>query len=291
MSMTGYGRNVVHLNNTAISVEIRSVNHRFIDISTKIPRSLLVMEERMKKIIQSFFNRGRIEIFITIEGEGLIKHTLSVNWDLMDQYIKSVHEVKNKYNLDGSIPIDMVTNIDELFTIKENEQEFDSMHETILSALESACSKVVEMRQKEGEELVRDLVDRIKIIQTIAKQLGERRDIVIIEYRDRITKRIEEYLNDDFIKDEFKLTQEIALLAEKGDITEEVTRLRSHINQFLKTINEAGAIGRKLDFIIQEMHRETNTIGSKSNDVKISEWVVTLKSEIEKIKEQVQNIE
>ncbi|MRH42203.1 YicC family protein [Aquibacillus halophilus] len=290
-SMTGYGRNVVHVNNTDISVEIRTVNHRFLDISTKIPRSLLVMEEQMKKVIQSFFHRGRVDIFVNIEGEGLIQRKLIVNWELMDQYITSLQEIKEKYHLNGDIPIEMVTKIEDLFTIQENEQEHDYMYDAILSAVESSSKQVAEMRSKEGQELVKDLVSRIEIIQNIVKQLGERRDIVIIEYRERIKARIEEYLNEDLTGDKFKLNQEVAMLAEKGDVTEEVTRLNSHISQFLKTISQKGPIGRKLDFILQEMHRETNTIGSKSNDVLISEWVVTLKSEIEKIKEQVQNVE
>ncbi|MDL4840006.1 YicC/YloC family endoribonuclease [Aquibacillus rhizosphaerae] len=290
-SMTGYGRNEVCVSETNISVEIRSVNHRFLDVSTKIPRSLLVLEDKLKKVVQSYFDRGRIDIFITIEGHELVERTLQINWELMDQYIEGFEKIKKRYNLAGDVPVEVVTEMSDVFTIQESSQESDFVHDSIIKALKNACRQVLEMREHEGEELVEDVKSRIEMIENTVKLLGERRDIVIMEYRDRIKERIEKYISSEFVNDDSKLYQEVALLAEKGDITEEVTRLHSHVSQFLHTITQQGAIGRKLDFILQEMHRETNTVGSKSNDVKISEWVVMLKSEIERVKEQIQNIE
>ncbi|WP_186577524.1 YicC/YloC family endoribonuclease [Aquibacillus kalidii] len=289
-SMTGFGNTAITVKGTNIVVEVRSVNHRFLDISTKIPRSLLVLEDKLKRIVQTFFHRGRVDIYITIEGSGFIEHTVDLNWDLANQYISKLQEVKDRFQLGGEITLEMLAKFEDVFSVKELEQQPDELKEGIMEALTEACQKVQEMRQKEGKKLIDDLVDRVKLVENTVNKLGERRDIVIIEYRDRIKARIEEYINqlDGF---QTNVYQDIAILAEKGDITEEVTRLRSHVNQFLKTISQKGAIGRKLDFILQEMHRETNTIGSKSNDVKISELVVVLKSEIEKIKEQIQNVE
>ncbi|MDC3412889.1 YicC/YloC family endoribonuclease [Terrihalobacillus insolitus] len=290
-SMTGYGRDVTTFHKAKITVEIRSVNHRFLDISTKIPRSLLFLEDKIKKTIQSFFHRGRLDIFISMEGEGVIQQELVVNWGLLDQFVTSLNNIKEQYDLKGEIPVDMVTTVDGLLTVQEVEQGHDEMKESILNAITIACEQVYEMRIQEGSELHSELDTRLGIIQDIVKNLGERREAVIIEYRERIRGRILEYTKDEFVNEESRVLQEIALLAEKGDITEEVLRLNSHVRQFRDTLNNDGAIGRKLDFITQEMHREANTIGSKSNDPQISEWVVILKSEIEKIKEQVQNVE
>lgn len=291
MSMTGYGSSKESVNNTVVTVEIRSVNHRFLDISTKMPRSLLVIEEKIKKIVQSYLHRGRVEVFITIEGEELVERNVSVNWKLMEQYISNLKEIQNRYQLQGDIPLDIVTKFEDIFTVKENDQQTSELFHVIQTSVIEACVQVCEMREKEGKELSKDLISRIQFIEDTIKLLGERRDIVIIEYRDRIKQRIQDYIKEERIDDESKILHEVALLAEKGDITEEVTRLHSHVSQFLQIVTEEGPIGRKLDFILQEMHRETNTVGSKSNDAQISQWVVSLKSEIEKIKEQVQNVE
>ncbi|SDJ73458.1 YicC/YloC family endoribonuclease [Sediminibacillus albus] len=290
-SMTGYGREITTIGETAVTVEIRSVNHRFLDISAKMPRSLLFLEEKIKRTIKSYFQRGRVEVFINIEGGGLVKRSLTVDWTLMDQYIEHLSTIKNRYDLQGNIPLEMITGIEDIFNVQEQEHSQDELAAAIIDGVDSTCCQVYEMRRKEGSELANDMLKRIDYIRNIAKWLGERREIVIMEYRDRIVNRLQEYLQDNGINDESRMIQEAAILAEKGDITEEVTRLDSHANQFSKTIQLNEAVGRKMDFILQEMLREANTIGSKSNDIQISEWVVGLKSEIEKIKEQVQNIE
>ena len=291
MSMTGYGRSERVVGETTISVEVRAVNHRFLDTSMKIPRSLLFMEEKLKKIIQSYFHRGRVEIFISIYGNELITQRLKVNWDLLEQYINSLHQIKEKYCLEGNIPIEKVADFDGVYSIHEDDSVDNEINEAIMNCLTIACRQVVDMRAIEGRQLINDIVKRNDFIEQLVKQLGEQREIVIIEYRERILKRIKEYIAGDLENDDSKIYQDIAILAEKGDITEEVTRLGSHLVQFNKTIHQEGSIGRKLDFIVQEMHREANTVGSKSNNAKISEIVVTLKSEIEKLKEQIQNIE
>ncbi|UFU00974.1 YicC family protein [Radiobacillus kanasensis] len=289
-SMTGYGRDEQWINDTKVSVEIRSVNHRFLDISNKMPKSFLVMEDKIKKTIQSFFHRGRVDLFITIEGTGFIRRDLNVDWELLDQYIQKSNEMKKKYELHGDISLDRLTSLEGAFEIVELEQGQDVLFDAVLLAVSNACKQVKNMREIEGQELKEDMKERVITIQDTVQKLTDRRHVVIEEHRSRIQKRLEEYITDD-IADDSRIVQEVALLAEKGDITEELTRLASHCSQFFDTLEQKDTIGRKLDFILQEMHRETNTIGSKSTDVQISQWVVLLKSEIEKIKEQVQNVE
>ncbi|QTM99363.1 YicC family protein [Sediminibacillus dalangtanensis] len=289
-SMTGYGREVCTKDRTGITVEIRSVNHRFLDISPKIPQTMLFLEEEIKKVVKDYFSRGRVEVHIHLDGDALIKRNLTVDWELMDQYIDHLRKIKEKYHLSGDIPLEMAASHSDLFRIEEDGKEQGGLSEAVIETVERACRLVYKMRYKEGVQLAEDMLSRIENIKKLAKWLGEHRDIVIMEYRDRIINRIQGYLDEE-VRDNARIIQEAALIAEKGDITEEVTRLLSHVDQFRHTILQQEAVGRKLDFILQEMLRETNTIGSKSNDVQISERIVDLKSEIEKVKEQTQNIE
>ncbi|GGC90911.1 hypothetical protein GCM10007216_22130 [Thalassobacillus devorans] len=290
-SMTGYGRETVDLEETRISLEVRAVNHRFLDISTKMPRSFLFLEDKMKKVIQQSIRRGKIDIFVTVDGEGLVSQKLKVDWNLVDQYMERLEEMQARYGLSGELTVDLVTKLEEVFTVQEEEQDESRLESTLLTTLGAAVEKVVQMRAQEGAALKQDMLDRLSRIHQVIDKLSGRREIVIESYRERIKARIEQYVEEELKAEESRILQDVALLAEKGDITEEITRLRSHIEQFNDTMENKDAIGRRLDFIVQEMHREVNTIGSKSNDAKISEWVVLLKSEIEKIKEQVQNVE
>ncbi|QDP40124.1 YicC/YloC family endoribonuclease [Radiobacillus deserti] len=289
-SMTGYGRDEQQVHDTRVSVEVRSVNHRFLDISNKMPKSFLVVEDKVKKIVQSYFQRGRIDLFISIEGMGFIERNLQVDWNLLNQYIEKSKELKDKYGLQGDISVDRLTSLEGAFEIVEKEQSQDVLFDVVLRSVSNACEQVKNMREIEGQELIEDMKTRVLFIQETVKKLTERRHVVIEEHRSRIQKRLQEFITED-IADDSRIVQEVALLAEKGDITEELTRLSSHCVQFFDTLEQESAIGRKLDFILQEMHREINTIGSKSTDVQISHWIVLLKSEVEKIKEQVQNIE
>ena len=290
-SMTGYGRETVDLEETRVSLEVRAVNHRFLDISTKMPRSFLFLEDKMKKVIQQSIRRGKIDVFVTVDGEGLGSQKLKVNWSLVDQYMERLEEMQARYGLSGELTVDLVTKLEDVFTVQEEEQDESRLERTLLTTLGAAVKKVVQMREQEGAALKQDMLDRLSRIHQVIDKLSDRREIVIESYRERIKDRIEQYVQEELKAEESRILQDVALLAEKGDITEELTRLRSHIEQFSATIEKTDAIGRRLDFIVQEMHREVNTIGSKSNDAKISEWVVLLKSEIEKIKEQVQNVE
>ncbi|QST01530.1 YicC family protein [Pontibacillus sp. ALD_SL1] len=290
-SMTGYGRSSKTLDDTTVTVELKAVNHRFLDISPKMPRSLLYLEEKVKKRLQSSFARGRVEVFITVEGNALTKRNVKTDWDLLDQYIKQLREAKARYELVEEISINVLTKLEDLFTIQELEEHEDRMESMILSCIDEASEHVLSMRVQEGDALRQDLRNRVETVLSIVDDLKSRRPIVVDETRERIKAKIEEYAQAALPREDSRLLHEVGILAEKGDIAEEITRLYSHAEQFFTTLELNESIGRKLDFIVQEMNRETNTIGSKSTDSKISEWVVLLKSEIEKIKEQVQNVE
>ncbi|MFG6148972.1 YicC/YloC family endoribonuclease [Halobacillus sp. B23F22_1] len=290
-SMTGYGRQSLQWEKVKGTVEIRSVNHRFFDFSPKVPRSILFMEDALKKKVAESVKRGHIDLFLTLEGEGLTSHTLQVDEDLVRQYKEQLQILKNKYELTGEITIDMVTKLDHVFTISETTEYDPSLASSIEKAVDDALADLVTMRESEGEKLKNDLIHRLHTLKEVVSEVELRREVVIREYKEKIRKRIEEYTKSALTDDDHKVMQEVALLAEKGDITEEVTRIYSHIDQFQKTLQEGGVIGRTLDFIVQEFHREINTIGSKSNDSKLSNQVVIMKSEVEKMKEQIQNIE
>ena len=291
VSMTGFGRAQKNIGNTVITAEIRTVNHRYLDFSAKIPRSFLFLEEKIKKITTAYFERGRVEVNIGIEGDSFVQKKLITDWELMDQFIKQINDAKDRYRLVGDIPVTLLTSLPEMISIQEWEQQPDKLKELIFKNIEDACKQVLEMRMEEGTFLKADLEKRLQRIRTIVLHLAEKRVYVTEAYRERIKKRVEAQLVNIESVDRDRLHQEIVLLAEKGDISEEITRLLAHLEHFREAVNGNGAIGRKLDFIVQEMHRETNTIGSKSTDPEISEITVNLKGEIEKIKEQVQNIE
>lgn len=290
-SMTGYGRDIIHIDSTTITVEIRTVNHRFLDFAMKIPSSLLFLEDKIKEVIKTHFLRGRIEVFIKVEGDNFTEKELKVDWNLMDQYIDEIKKAQDRYNLTNEIPTSLLSTMTELFTVHETEEQSDKLSEVVLECVSNASKQVMLRREQEGLNLLKDIKSRIEKAAYIISLIKERQINVLTEYKSKIHARIEEHLKDTIQIDDTRLIPEIALLAEKGDITEEITRLESHIEHFYKTIGKNESVGRTIDFIAQEMQRETNTIGAKSLDVKTSEWVVLLKGENEKVREQTQNIE
>ncbi len=289
--MTGYGRDTVETAGMRLTIELRSVNHRFLDISPKIPRNFLFLEEALKRHLKQKLSRGRVDLFLTAEGEGLLNKRLEADDELLHQYITKLMNVKEQYKLTGDISIDTVAGLEGIFTVRETDQPIHQIKVELLNALDAACTDLVEMRNQEGERLAQDLLNRLQSVKDTVSAIEERRPVVVEEYKAKVLARVETFINEEIAVEESRLLQEVALLAEKGDITEEVTRLYSHIDQFHYTLEKQVPIGRTLDFIVQEMHREINTIGSKSNDSQLSNSVVMLKSEVEKMKEQVQNIE
>lgn len=289
--MTGYGRDTFHIDGTTITVEMKSVNSRYLDFAPKVPRILQAFELDIKKKIQAFFERGRIEVYVSITGEALAHKEIQVDWKLMDQYVAHLQQVKERYQLEETVPLSVIANEEALFTIQENESSPTSLHTLLLESIERVAQKVLTNRISEGTYVMNDVMQRIKQIEEQLKRIEENQSLTNAEYRERIRNRIEDHIGNEVEMDQSNLIQEIAVLAERGDIQEELTRLLSHLAHFKKVTDHSSAIGRKLDFITQEMHREVNTIGSKSVDASISETVVSIKSDIEKIKEQIQNIE
>lgn len=289
-SMTGFGQKSIAVNETTISVEIKTVNHRFLDIAVKLPTNYQFMEHEIKKVLQHHFKRGRIECSITVDQDQKSKAELQVNWELMNQYINILRTIQRNYDFSLQEGLAIMPEVSEIIAIETNNEVVDGMQDVMLKAVEVSCNKAVEMRVLEGEAMSTDIMNRMKNIKQIIKQLGDRRETVIMEYRDRMLDRLRA-VTDQQIDDLSRFYQEIAILAEKGDITEEIIRLESHVQQFIDSLQEGQLVGRKLEFILQEMQREINTIGSKSNDILLSKWVVSLKTNLEKIKEQIQNIE
>lgn len=247
------------------------------------------LEEKIKKQISGFINRGKVDIFITISGEGLVHRNLRIDWKLIQDYYQLVHEVKDRFSLKGEVELDQILSREEFITIEEMEEENEELEQMVLNAVQLAAKELREMRLKEGEALEVDFHLHLNQFEQKVSELSIISPRVITEYRDRLEKKMMEYSEGAI--DESRLMNEVAIMADKSDITEELTRLKSHILYFRSTMGLNEPIGRKLDFLIQEMNREVNTIGSKSNDSSITALVVELKSTLEKLREQVQNVE
>ncbi|AIM17648.1 YicC family protein [Neobacillus sedimentimangrovi] len=289
MSMTGFGRGKAESSFFTVNVEVKTVNHRFCEINIRMPRQLLKIEDKIKKKLNEHIRRGRAEVYISIEGEGAITRKLHVDWNLVEDYFQFITELKEKFSINGSVTLADILNRQDLIHIEECESGNEELEELVLTAVNDAVLKLVEMRKLEGEVLKKELLDIIARVETHLMELQTHAPMVVQMYKDRVIKRMQEFVNGQL--DETRILTEVAIFSEKADINEEITRLRSHIGQFIQALNEKDPIGRKLDFLIQEMNRETNTIGSKANDSNIAKKVVEIKSLLEKLKEQVQNIE
>ncbi|MEH7234829.1 YicC/YloC family endoribonuclease [Bacillus sp. JJ1562] len=288
-SMTGFGRAKKETNASSVHAELKSVNHRFCEINIRLPRQLLFLEDKIKKAILEHVKRGRVEVFLAIEDEGLVTKTISIDWDLLESLVTSTRKIQEKYQLTDQITTGQLLSNENILSIEEKETANQELESIVLEVIESAALQLRQMREVEGKKLIEDIFLFLGQIEENVHIIKEYAPKVITLYRDRIEKRIKEYVGNEF--DENRILTEVALFAEKADISEELTRLESHISQFRETEKTNEPIGRKLDFIVQEMNRETNTIGSKANDPLIAKHVVEMKSLLEKIKEQVQNIE
>ncbi|MDQ0215068.1 uncharacterized protein (TIGR00255 family) [Oikeobacillus pervagus] len=290
MSMTGFGRDKKQSSNHAVTVEMKTVNHRFSEFYIRMPRQLMNIEDKIKKRLNEYIKRGRVEVFVTIEGGGLVHHSLHVDWDLIQEYYQIVEEISSKLNVVNDVQLKDILARTDLITIEELEEENEELEQLVLEAAEEAVKKLVHMRKAEGNELKKDLLLLMKQFQSTVQQVKSHSPVVVEQYRERLEKKIKE-LTDHLIEDQSRILTEVAIFADKSDIHEECTRLESHISQFLHTLEKDESIGRRLDFMIQEMNREVNTIGSKANSSEIATKVVDLKTCLEKMREQIQNIE
>lgn len=289
-SMTGFGRAKLEKNNRIYSIEIKSVNHKYSDISIKLPRSLNYMEDTIKKQISSKVARGKIDVFITFENYNERGKEVIINEDLAKKYMEKFKLLAEQNNLNMDIPVTEITKLPDVLTLKETEDDEDIIKNELLECLEQAINNFVEMRTIEGNKIKEDLKERIEKVEYDVQKISTYSTRLVQEYVVKLEERIKEILKTDVI-DQSRLAMEVVLFADKCSVEEELTRLKSHIEQFRTLINNEGTIGKKIDFLLQEMNRETNTMGSKSGSLEITNLVVNIKTELEDIREQIQNIE
>ncbi|MBE3592749.1 MAG: YicC family protein [Thermoanaerobacter sp.] len=287
-SMTGYGRGEIKEKGYYITVEIKSLNHRFLDINCRMNRLLSGLEEKVREFVSKQIERGRIELNIGFEVYERSINVIEIDENLLSEYLRVFTDVKSKFELEGFIKVSDLVYLPEIIKVKNDDLDLEEIWELLKLPLSEAINNLIDMRNKEGIKLYDDVVNRIYKISDIVKEIEDLSFIMIEDYRKRLEERIRE-LGMDI--DSNRMAMEIAIIADKSCIAEEITRLKSHIIQFKDSLKEEGSIGKKLDFIVQEMNREANTIASKSIDYRISNKVIDLKNEIEKIREQVQNIE
>lgn len=289
-SMTGFGRAKLEKNNRIYSIEIKSVNHKYSDISIKLPRSLNYLEDSIKKQISSKVARGKIDVFVTFENYSEQGKEVVINEELVKEYMEKFKLLAEKNNLSMNIPVTEITKLPDVLTLKETEEEEDTIQNELLECLEQAINNFVEMRTIEGNKIKEDLKTRIDKVECDVQKISEYSTRLVQEYVVKLEERIKEILKTDVV-DQSRLAMEVVLFADKCSVEEELTRLKSHIEQFRTLINSEGTIGKKIDFLLQEMNRETNTMGSKSGSLDITNLVVNIKTELEDIREQIQNIE
>jgi|LSQX01.1.fsa_nt_gb uncharacterized protein (TIGR00255 family) len=290
MSMTGFGTGKAEGNNREITIELKTVNNRYLDINLRMPRALSVLEESLRKRIQQKIARGRVEVYISYQNNSQEQVSVSVNEPVAEAYYKALTALAGKFQLDMKPDLGVLADIDDIFIVEKPEEDEELLKELLFSALDEALNAVIKMRKQEGSFLAEDLKQRSLRIENMVKQIEQRSSVVVEEYRQKLEQRLKEMLNNTEL-DEARFQAEVVYFADRSNITEEIVRIRSHLDQLRQTLESGGSIGRKLDFIVQELNRETNTIGSKSSDVIIANYVVEIKSELEKIREQVQNIE
>lgn len=289
-SMTGYGRQEVVAEGKKILVEIKSVNHRFSDYNIKVPRHLGFLEDKVRKYASERVTRGKVDIYVSVESYDMADHDIMLNEELAENYIEALKKLRDKFGLSDDISVSSVARYGDIFKTERREEDEDKLWELVKSVMSDAMDAFVAMRTREGERIEEDLRERIAYMSELAKSVDERSPQTVAEYRDKLYAKIKELLEDRDI-DEARILTEVAIFSDKVAVNEETVRLSSHFNEFYQILDSGEPAGRKLDFLIQEINREVNTIGSKANDIEIAKTVVTLKGEIEKLREQIQNIE
>ena len=289
-SMTGYGRAQGSFSGGDITVEVKSVNNRYLDCGVKLPRGYAYLEEGVKSQVQKTISRGKVDVFITINAAGADNVKISVNEPVAKGYIDAMHRLVQEYGIQDDISASAISRFSDVFLVEKQEQDENEVKSAISGVVAEALDAFDAMRTREGEALKTDLLQKAEGILTLVSKVEERSPITVKAYRERLTAKMQEVLQDRQI-DEARIIQEAAIYADKVAVDEETVRLRSHVDQLQNMLSEGGVIGRKLDFLMQEMNREANTIGSKGNDVEQARNVVNIKSELEKIREQIQNIE
>jgi uncharacterized protein (TIGR00255 family) len=290
-SMTSFGRaQSEEGKDLCFSIEMKSVNHRYLDINIRMPRTMLALEEKIRNIISKKLNRGKIDVFINYKNYGNNVGKANLNMKLAKEYYECLRQIQSELNIIDDISVTKIARLPEVITLEDSEEDLDNVFNKIHPLVERALDLMGEMRIREGEKLKVDIISKIQMIENFVGDIENVADSIPKNYKKKLEERLEELLSGVDI-DESRIALEVAILSDKAAVDEEITRLRSHLSQMKSTLDLNEPIGRKLDFIIQEMNREANTIASKATDINMTNTVIEIKNTIEKIREQVQNIE
>lgn len=289
-SMTGFGRCEVQKDARKFTVELKGVNHRYLDVNIRMPKKLNFFETAIRTLLKSYATRGKVDIFITYEDSSQNQVAVKYNEALAAEYLKYLNRMAEEFGLENDVRVSTLSRYPEIFTMEEQAEDEEELWNGLKEALEGAFTQFVETRTTEGENLKKDILEKLGILEELVGYIEERSPQIVREYREKLEEKTKELLADAQIEDS-RIAAEVILFADKICTDEEVVRLKSHISHMRNTLEEKEGIGRKLDFIAQEMNREANTILSKANDIEVSDCAISLKTEIEKIREQIQNIE
>ena len=289
-SMTGFGRCEVTEGNRKSTVEIKSVNHRYLDVNIKMPKSLNFFESTIRTLLKEYMERGKVDLYITYEDFSEERFSLKYNEELAGEYLAHLKEMAEKFGLEDDIRVSTLSRYPDVFTMEQVEVDEQELWAGLEKAIRGACEQFVESRITEGDHLKADLIAKLDNMLSYVDFIEERSPIIMKDYRERLENKVKELLEDKQI-DDSRIATEVTIFADKICVDEETVRLRSHIKSTKTALEAGGSIGRKLDFIAQEMNREANTILSKANDLEISDTGINLKTDIEKVREQIQNIE
>lgn len=287
-SMTGFGRCLESVNGKTIIVEIKSVNHRYFEFSSRVPRSCGFLDEKLKSFIQGKVSRGKVDVGVSIQYDTVCDEKIEVNTEVANGYISALRNAE--LDLDDDLTLSRIMRLPDIFTVKKVEEDEEAIWNDVRMVAEKALERFIAMRENEGEKMMEDILSRLDYISSLVEKIEQKSPETTEKYRKKLFDKLSEILKDTNV-DEQRILTEAAIFSEKTAVDEETVRLRSHIKQCREMLSLDEAIGRKLDFLIQEFNREANTIGSKCQDIEITKIVVDLKSEIEKIREQIQNIE
>lgn len=291
-SMTGFGRCEAEINGREITVEIKSVNHRYFEFSCRTSRGYGFLDDKLKSYVNSRVSRGKIDMFVTIGANDEAPSEVTVNHQLVSGYLSAMKEISDTYGVENDVTVVSLSRFPDVFTVHKPAEDEEQITSDVLSVAETALDSFIAMRETEGEKMKADILSRANTILSIVGEIEERSPQTVAEYEERLLERIKQTLEDYEVEiDEQRVLTEVAVFSDKVAVAEETVRLRSHFAQLEKFLEYNEPVGRKIDFIIQEMNREANTIGSKVQDAVLAHKVVDIKSEIEKIREQVQNIE
>lgn len=289
-SMTGYGRSEKITTTGKCTVEIKSVNHRYLDLSIKLPRKFNCFESEIREILKDYIQRGKVDVYVSYEDYSKDSVNIKYNSQIATEYMKYLREMADEFDLDDDIRVSTISRMPDVLVLEDENINEDEAWKLLKECLHEACDVFVVSRIKEGENLKKDLIEKLEVIRSNVEFIEEKSPQVIEDYKNRLTNKIKEVLEDRQI-DEARILTEVCIYSDKVCVDEEIVRLKSHIDTTIETLNNGGAVGKRLDFVAQELNREANTTLSKSNNIEISNVAISIKTDIEKIREQIQNIE